>query len=113
MKHSDASRHPGIMRMMPVDAESAGLLVAAGFVVLALVSLPLAKSFLLATLALGLLVVLLLHFAGKRFEGIGMVFVMGFVVLGLASIPIAKWFLLPTLCLGVIVVAFLRHAHKD
>jgi|GEM_PF-3354632 len=113
MTQRDASRHPGIMRMMPVDAESAGLLVAVGFVVLALVSLPLAKFFLLATLALGLGVVLLLHFAGKRFEGIGMVFVMGFVIFGLASIPIAKWFLLPTLGLGVVVVAFLRHAHKD
>jgi hypothetical protein len=45
MKDRDANRHPGPMRVMRVDAEFAGIIVAVGFVVLGLVGLPIAKWF--------------------------------------------------------------------
>jgi len=47
MKQHDANRHPGPWRVMRVDSEFAGLLVAVGFVVMGLVSMPLATWFLL------------------------------------------------------------------
>jgi hypothetical protein len=53
------------MRVMRVDAEFAGIIVAVGFVVLGLVGLPIAKWFLLGALALGSLVALLLRFTRK------------------------------------------------
>jgi hypothetical protein len=65
MKDRDANRHPGPMRVMRVDAEFAGIIVAVGFVVLGLVGLPIAKWFLLGALALGSLVALLLRFTRK------------------------------------------------
>jgi hypothetical protein len=40
MKQRDANRHPGPWRVMRVDSEFAGLLVAVGFVVMGLVSMP-------------------------------------------------------------------------
>jgi hypothetical protein len=54
MKQRDTSKHPGPMRVMSLDAEFAGFLVAVGIVVLAVVSNPEAKWFLLAALLLGL-----------------------------------------------------------
>jgi len=47
MKNHDASRHPGPWRAMQVDAGVAGLIVAVGFLVMGLVSLPVMKWFLL------------------------------------------------------------------
>jgi hypothetical protein len=40
IKAHDANRHPGPMRVMRVDAEFAGVIVAVAFVVLGLVGLP-------------------------------------------------------------------------
>jgi hypothetical protein len=61
MKHHDADRHPGPMRLLQVDAEFAGLIVAAGFVVMGLVGIPIAKWFLLGALVLGAGVAVLLR----------------------------------------------------
>ena len=65
MKDHDANRHPGPMRVMRVDAEFAGIIVAVGFVVLGLIGLPIAKWFLLGALVFGSLVALLLRFTRK------------------------------------------------
>jgi len=65
MKDHDANRHPGPMRVMRVDAEFAGILVAVAFVVLGLVYLPIAKWFFLGALVLGTIVALLLRFTRK------------------------------------------------
>jgi len=54
-----------MMRVMQVDSEFAGLLVAVGFVVMGLVTIPVAKWFFLGTLVLGVAVALLLHFIRK------------------------------------------------
>jgi len=66
MKQHDSARHPGPMRVMRVDAEFAGIIVAVGFVVLGLVGLPIAKWFLLGALALGAVVALLLRLTKKE-----------------------------------------------
>ena len=65
MKDHDGKRHPGPFRVMSVDAESAGILVAVAFLVLGLVGLPLAKWFFLAALVLGAAVALLLRVTRK------------------------------------------------
>ncbi|PYX07541.1 MAG: hypothetical protein DMG88_14235 [Acidobacteria bacterium] len=65
MKQHDANRHPGPWRVMRVDSEFAGLLVAVGFVVMGLVSMPLATWFLLGALVLGVGVALLLRCTRK------------------------------------------------
>jgi hypothetical protein len=49
------------MRFMRVDAEFAGVLVAVGFVVMGVISIPIAKWFLLGALVLGAGVALLLR----------------------------------------------------
>lgn len=53
MKDHSTEPHPGPFRIPHVDAEIAGILVAAGFVVMGVVALPLAKWFLLAAIILG------------------------------------------------------------
>jgi len=53
MKHHDSGRHPGPWRMMRVDSESAGIIVALGFVVMGLVGVPIAKWFLIGAIVLG------------------------------------------------------------
>ena len=65
MKQHDASRHPGPWRVMRVDSEFAGLLVAVGFVVMGLVSMPIATWFLLGALLLGVGVALLVRYIRK------------------------------------------------
>jgi hypothetical protein len=55
---------------MRVDAEFAGLIVAVGFLVMGLVSMPLATWFVLGCLALGGLFALLLRFTSKRLLGV-------------------------------------------
>ena len=62
MKHRDPARHPGPLRVMRGDAEFAGILVAVAFIVLGLVSLPMAKWFFLGALVLGVGVALRLRF---------------------------------------------------
>ena len=65
MKQRDTNRHPGPFRVMQVDSEFAGLLVAVGFVVMGLVSMPIATWFLLGALLLGVGVALLLRYIRK------------------------------------------------
>jgi hypothetical protein len=67
MKDHDASRHPGPWRVMNVDSESAGILVAVGFLAMGLVSIPVARWFVLGCLALGAAVAVLLRFSSRRF----------------------------------------------
>jgi hypothetical protein len=66
MKNHDAGRHPGPMRVMPVDAEFAGVLIAIAFVVLAVVGLPIAKWLLLETVLVGGAVALLFRFLRRH-----------------------------------------------
>ncbi len=68
MKHHDADRHPGPWQVMRVDSEFAGILVAVGFLVMGLVSMPLATSFVLGAITLGVVVALLLRFTPKKFS---------------------------------------------
>lgn len=53
---------------MRVDSEFAGLLVAVGFLVLGLVSMPIATVFVLGAIALGVVVALLLRFIPRKFS---------------------------------------------
>jgi len=53
---------------MQLDSEFAGLLVAVGFLVLGLVSMPIATVFVLGTIALGVVVALLLRFIPRKFS---------------------------------------------
>src|SRR6266705_2633934 len=68
MKEHDANRHPGPFRFMRVDSEFAGLLVAVGFLVMGLVSMPIATVFVLGAIALGVVVALLLRFIPRKFS---------------------------------------------
>jgi hypothetical protein len=68
MKDYDANRHPGPWRVMRVDSEFAGLIVAVGFLVMGLVSMPLATGFVLGTIMLGIVIALLLRFTPKKFS---------------------------------------------
>jgi hypothetical protein len=83
MKDRDASRHPGPFRIMQVDAEIAGLLVAVGFLVMGFVSMPIAKGFVLGAIALGVIVALVLRFTPKKFTRVvlGTVIILTAVVL--------------------------------
>jgi hypothetical protein len=65
MKSRDANRHPGIMRVMKVDSEFAGILVAVGFLVMGAVGLDIGGWFVLGALGLGVAVALLLRFTRK------------------------------------------------
>ena len=66
MENRDAKRHPGPWRVMQLDSEFAGLLVAVGFLVMGLVSMPLATGFVLGAIALGVVVALLLRFTPRK-----------------------------------------------
>jgi hypothetical protein len=68
MKDRDASRHPGPWRVMQVDSEFAGLLVAVGFLVMGFVSMPIATVFVLGAIGLGVVVALLLRFIPRKFS---------------------------------------------
>ncbi|MBV8891073.1 MAG: hypothetical protein JO266_03700 [Acidobacteria bacterium] len=62
----DEKPHPGLWRVMQVDSGVAGIIIAAGFVALGLVSMPtLAPLFLFGAVSLGLAVALLLRFTNK------------------------------------------------
>jgi hypothetical protein len=78
METHDAKRHPGPWRVMQLDSEFAGLLVAVGFLVMGLVSMPLATGFVLGAIALGVVVALLLRFTPRKFSRVivGMVIVL-------------------------------------
>ena len=64
----DENPHPGPWRVMQVDSELIGLLVAVGFLVMGLVSMPIATWFVIGAIALGVVVALLLRFAPKKFS---------------------------------------------
>ena len=83
MKDRDASRHPGPWRVMKVDSEFAGLLVAVGFLVMGFVSMPIATWFILGAVALGVFVALVLRFIPKKYSRVvvGMVVILVTVVL--------------------------------
>src|SRR5260370_27231634 len=66
MKQHDDARHPGPMRVMRVDAEFAGIIVAVGFLVLGAVGLDIGKWFVLGALVLGAVVALLMRFTRKE-----------------------------------------------
>jgi hypothetical protein len=68
MKTRDTPKHPGPWRFMQVDSGLAGVLVAVGFLVMGLVSMPLATGFVLGAIALGVVVALLLRFAPRKFS---------------------------------------------
>ena len=68
MENHDAKRHPGPWLVMQVDSEFAGLLVAVGFLVMGLVSMPLATGFVLAAIVLGVIVALVLRFTPRKFS---------------------------------------------
>jgi hypothetical protein len=59
------ARHPGPFRVMQTDSEFTGILVALGFVVLAIVGIPLARWFVLGAVLMGIPVALLLRFTRK------------------------------------------------
>lgn len=65
MKPSTPGRHPGPFRVMRVDSEFAGLLVAVGFLVMGAVGLDIGKGFVLGALALGIAVAILLRLIRK------------------------------------------------
>ena len=75
MKDRDASRHPGPFRIMQVDSEIAGLLVAVGFLVMGFVSMPIATGFVLGAITLGVVVALLLRFTPRKFTRVAVVIV--------------------------------------
>ena len=83
MKDRDASRHPGPFRIMQVDSEIAGLLVAVAFLVMGFVSMPIATGFVLGAIALGVIVALVLRFTPKKFTRVvlGTVIILAAVVL--------------------------------
>ena len=56
MKDHNVSRHPGPMRSMRVDAESAGIFVALAFALMLAVALAITKWFVLGTVIVGGLV---------------------------------------------------------
>ncbi len=68
MEDHDAKRHPGPWRVMRVDSEFAGILLAVGFLVMGLVSMPVGAGFVLGSITLGVVVALLLRFIPKRFS---------------------------------------------
>lgn len=61
-------KHPGPWRVMRVDSEFAGLLVAVGFLVMGFVSMPLAAGFVLGGIMLGVIVALILHSPSRKFR---------------------------------------------
>jgi hypothetical protein len=72
MKDHDANRHPGPWRVMRLDSEFAGILLAVGFIVLGLVSMPIGTWFVIGCLVLGGVFALLLRFTPKKFIGLAL-----------------------------------------
>ncbi len=54
MKGASPKPHPGPFRVMKVDAETAGILVAVAFFVMGFVSVPIAKGFLIGAFLVGI-----------------------------------------------------------
>ncbi|MGI9101018.1 MAG: hypothetical protein ACR2IF_01115 [Terriglobales bacterium] len=66
MKDHAPTPHPGPYRIMRINSESAGIIIAIGFVVMGVVGIPIAKWFLIAGIVLGIGVALLLRYWRKR-----------------------------------------------
>jgi len=66
MKPQETKPHPGPFRIPQVDSEAAGILVAAGFVLMGIVAIPIAKWFVMGGVVLGASVALLLRYVRKR-----------------------------------------------
>ena len=83
MKDHGSPKHPGPWRVMKVDSEFAGLLVAVGFLVMGVVSMPIATWFILGAVVLGVFVALVLRFMPKKYSRVvvGTVVILGTVVL--------------------------------
>jgi len=62
MKNYDAPKHPGPWRIMRGNAGFAGIIVAVGFLLMGLVTMPV---LILAAVPLGVAVALFLHFTSK------------------------------------------------
>lgn len=77
MEDHDAKRHPGPWRVMRVDSEFAGILLAVGFLVLGLVSMPVGTGFVLGSITLGVVVALVLRYTPKKFSRV----VLGIVII--------------------------------
>jgi hypothetical protein len=61
----DQKPHPGPWRFMQVDSGVPGIFIAVGFLVMGLVSMPIATLFVLGALGFGGLIALLLRFTRK------------------------------------------------
>jgi hypothetical protein len=83
MEDHDAKRHPGPWRVMQVDSEFAGILLAVGFLVMGLVSMPVGTGFVLGSMTLGVVVALLLRFIPKKYSRVvlGTVIILAALVL--------------------------------
>jgi hypothetical protein len=66
MKTHDTDRHPGPWRLMRVDSEFAGIIVAVAFAVLGVVGLPIGRWFLLGAILLGVVFALLIKLLRRR-----------------------------------------------
>jgi len=61
MEYRDPPKHPGPFRVMHVDSEFAGLLLAAGFLVMGAVGLDIGKFFVLGAIGVGVVVAVVLR----------------------------------------------------
>jgi uncharacterized membrane protein YhiD involved in acid resistance len=66
MKRQETDRHPGPWRVMRVDSEFAGLLLAVAFLVMGAVGLDIGKGFVLGALGLGIVVAVVLRFIHRN-----------------------------------------------
>lgn len=66
MKDHTPTPHPGPYRIMRINSESAGIIVAIGFVVMGVVGVPIAKWFLICGVLLGVGVAVVLRYLRKR-----------------------------------------------
>jgi uncharacterized membrane protein YciS (DUF1049 family) len=129
MKERDADRHPGPWRVMGVDSEFAGLLVAVGFLVMGFVSMPLAAGFVVGAIAMGVIVALVLRSSSKKFRQVAGVIVVGLTAVMLwwlgrnpqrprtvlyspLYVLLAAGFVLGAIILGVIVALTIRSVRR-
>jgi len=87
MKDHATPKHPGPWRFIRADSEFAGLVVAVGFLVMGLVSMPIATAFIVGAISLGLVIALLLRFTPRKFSRliVGTLIVVAALVLGWAG----------------------------
>lgn len=130
METHDFKRHPGPWQIMRVDSEFAGLLVAVGFLVMGLVSMPLAAGFVLGGIMMGVIVALILHSSSKKFRRVAGVVVVGMTAFvlwwvgysshspnprtsGAFYVLLAVGFVLGAIILGVTIALILRSLRRS